>query len=49
MRSAKGLQKLALKSMDAVYDKLEEAAVYMERNRKIVKSISSFPYIVKSS
>ena len=39
----------ALKSMDAVYDKLEEAAIYMERNRKIVKSIASFPYIVKSS
>ena len=39
----------ALKSMDAVYDKLEEAAIYIERNRKIVKSIASFPYIVKSS
>jgi hypothetical protein len=36
-------------SMDAVYDKLEEAAIYMERNRKVVKSIASFPYIVKSS
>jgi hypothetical protein len=31
--------------MDAVYDKLEEAALYIERNRKIVKSIASFPYI----
>ena len=39
----------ALKSMDAVYDKLEEAALYIERNRKLVKSIASFPYIVKSS
>jgi transposase len=39
----------ALKSMDAVYDKLEEAALYIERNPKIVKSIASFPYIVKSS
>ena len=39
----------ALKSMDAVYDKLEEAALYIERNRKVVKSIASFPYIVKSS
>ena len=39
----------ALKSMDAVYDKLEEAAFYIERNRKAVKSIASFPYIVKSS
>ena len=38
----------ALKSMDAVYDKLEEAALYIERNPKIVKSIASFPYIVKS-
>ena len=35
--------------MDAVYDKLEEAALYIERNRKLVKSIASFPYIVKSS
>jgi hypothetical protein len=33
--------------MDAVYDKLEEAAFYIERNRKI--PIASFPYIVKSS
>ena len=39
----------ALKSMDAVYDKLEEAALYIERNRALVKSIASFPYIVKSS
>ena len=39
----------ALKSMCAVYDKLEEAAIYMERNRKLVKSIASFPYIVRSS
>ena len=37
----------ALKSMDAVYDKLEEAALYIERNPKIVRSIASFPYIVK--
>ena len=39
----------ALRSMDAVYDKLEEAALYIERNRKRVKSIVSFPYIVRSS
>jgi hypothetical protein len=39
----------ALKSMDAVYDKLEEAALYIERNRKLAKSIASFPYIVRSS
>jgi len=39
----------ALKSMDEVYDKLEEAALYIERSRELVKSISSFPYIVRSS
>lgn len=38
----------ALKSMDAVYAKLDEAALYIKRNPKIVKSITSFPYIVKS-
>jgi hypothetical protein len=35
----------ALKSMDQVYGKLEEAALYIQRNPKIVKSITSFPYI----
>jgi len=35
--------------MDEVYDKLEEAALYIERSRELVKSISSFPYIVRSS
>ena len=39
----------ALKSMDRVYAKLEEAALYIERNPSIVKSIASFPYTVKSS
>jgi hypothetical protein len=39
----------ALKSMDHVYAKLEEAALYIERYPSIVKSIASFPYIVKSS
>jgi hypothetical protein len=38
----------ALKSMDEVCDKLEEAALYIERNPKMVKSIASFPYIVGS-
>ena len=38
----------ALKSMDEVYDKLEEAALYLERNPELVKSITSFPYIAKS-
>jgi transposase len=39
----------ALKSMDEVCDKLVEAALYIERNPELVKSITSFPYIVKSS
>ena len=38
----------ALKSMDEVCEKLEEAALYIERNPKMVKSITSFPYIVGS-
>jgi len=38
----------ALKSMNDVYAKLEEAALYIERNPTLVKSITSFPYIVKS-
>jgi putative transposase len=38
----------ALKSMDEVYSKLEEAALYIERNPAIIKSITSFPYIAKS-
>jgi transposase len=38
----------ALKSIDAVHQKLEEAILYIERNPKVVKSITSFPYIAKS-
>jgi transposase len=38
----------ALKSLDEVYAKLEEAAVYIERNPALVKSITSFPYIARS-
>jgi transposase len=38
----------ALKSMDAVRAKLKQAILYIERNPKIVRSITSFPYIVKS-
>jgi hypothetical protein len=34
--------------MEDVYAKLEQAALYIERNPEIVKSITSFPYIVKS-
>ena len=41
-------QNYALKSMDEVNDKLDEAALYIERNPKLVKSITSFPYIAKS-
>jgi transposase len=35
----------ALKSMDDVNAKLDEAAFYIERNSTLVKSITSFPYI----
>jgi transposase len=38
----------ALKSMNEVNAKLDEAALYIERNAKAVKSITSFPYIAKS-
>ena len=38
----------ALKSMDEVNDKLDEAALYIEHNPKLVKSITSFPYIAKA-
>ena len=38
----------ALKSMDEVNDKLDEAALYIKRNPSRVKSIASFPYIAKS-
>ena len=38
----------ALKSIDAVRSKLKQAILYIERNPKIVKSITSFPYIRKS-
>jgi hypothetical protein len=37
-----------LKSMDEVYAKLEDAALYIERNPAPVKSITSFPYIAGS-
>ena len=38
----------ALKSMDAVHAKLDEAILYVERNPELIRSISSFPYIVNS-
>jgi hypothetical protein len=34
--------------MEDVYAKLAEAALYIERNPAIAKSITSFPYIAKS-
>ena len=39
----------ALKCMEDVCAKLEQAALYIERNPAIVKSITSFPYIVNQS
>jgi transposase-like protein len=38
----------ALKSIDAVRTKLKQAILYIERNPKLVQSITSFPYIVRS-
>jgi transposase len=38
----------ALKSIDAVRAKLEQAIAYVERNPTLVKSITSFPYIRRS-
>jgi transposase len=38
----------ALKSMDAVRIKLKDAVAYIDRNPKLVRSITSFPYIVNS-
>jgi transposase len=38
----------ALKSMKDVRHKLEQAILYIDRNPKLVKSITSFPYIAKS-
>ena len=38
----------ALKSIAAVYAKLEQAILYIERNPKLVRSITSFPYIANS-
>jgi hypothetical protein len=34
--------------MDEVYSKLEDAALYIERNPALVRSITSFSYIAKS-
>jgi len=40
-------QNYALKSIDAVHRKLEEAILYIERNPEIVKSITASPYIAR--
>jgi hypothetical protein len=38
----------ALKSMDEVRAKLRQAILHIDRNPKLVRSITSFPYIVNS-
>ena len=38
----------ALKSIDAVRAKLKQTILYIERDPETVKSITSFPYIVRS-
>ena len=38
----------ALKSMDEVNAKLDEAVLYLDHNPRIVQSISSFPYIINT-
>jgi len=38
----------AAKSMREVSDKLVKAALYIERNPKMVKSMTSFPYIMNA-
>jgi len=38
----------ALKSIDAVHIKLNEAIAHINRRPELVKSITSFPYIVRS-
>jgi putative transposase len=48
IRPKKFFNNYALKSMDEVYAKLEDAALYIERNLALVKAITSFPYITKS-
>jgi hypothetical protein len=34
--------------MDAVRAKLKQAILYIERNPRLVRSITSFPYIINS-
>ena len=42
------LKNYTLKSMNALRAKLKQAIVYIERNPKFVRSLTSFPYIVNS-
>jgi hypothetical protein len=42
------LKNYAIKSINEVHRKLEEAVLYVERDPRTVKSITSFPYIAKS-
>lgn len=44
----KTFKNYALKSIAAVRAKLKQAIAYIERNPKLVRSITSFPYIVTS-
>ena len=46
--SGENLQELRPQIYEQRICKLEEAALYIERNPKLVKSITSFPYIVRS-
>jgi hypothetical protein len=48
-KSAKRSLNYALKSIDAVRTKPKQAMFYIECNPETVKSITSFPYIRKSS
>ena len=49
MKSAKRYSRIyALKSIDAVHAKLNEAIAYINRRPELVKSITSFPYIARS-
>jgi hypothetical protein len=44
----KSFKNYALKYMDEVRTKLRQAVLYIERNPNLVRSITSFPYIVNS-
>ena len=48
MKSARKSSRITLKSIDAVRAKLKQAILYIEHNRKLVRSITSFPYIANS-